>query len=554
MEKVSVLKMACIIFVLCTTTAIASPAQTFTELYSFCSQLNCTDGGNPRAGLVQGTDGNFYGTTYIGGKTNYDGTVFKITPAGTLTPLSSSFLANSDAGLVLATDGDFFGTSYAGGAYAQGLVFKVTPGDTALIPLYIFCSETNCTDGANPYAGLVQATNGNFYGTTELGGAYNNGTVFKITPVGTLTTLYSFSGADGADPWAGLVQGTDGNFYGTTYAGGGYGWGTVFKMTQAGKLTVLHSFAGNPTDGAFPIAGLVQATDGNFYGTTSAGGSYVGNGYGDGTVFKMTPAGTLTTLHSFAGNPTDGANPMAGLAQATDGNFYGTTYDGGASDLGTVFKITPSGVLTTLSSFCTQGTCPYGFYPYAGIIQATDGNFYGTAYEGGDEGYGTVWTMSVGLRPFVETQTTSGKVGAAVTILGNNLTGATAVKFNGTAATFTATNTDIATKVPAGATTGKVTVTTASGGTLSSNVAFRVTPQLLSFSPTSGPAETVVTITGVSLKQTTKVTFGGMNASFAVVNDTTVTATVPTGAATGKIKITTKGGTATSATSFTVTE
>ena len=192
----------------------------------------------------------------------------------------------------------------------------------------------------------MQATDGSFYGTTSAGGVHGYGTVFKITPAGRLTSLHSFESAtNGANPNAGLVQATDGNFYGTTSGGGVNGHGTVFKITTSGRLTTLHSF--DSTDGAAPIAGLVQATDGNFYGTTSEGGI---NGYG--TVFKLNPARRLTTLHNF--DLTDGATRIAGLVQATDGNFYGTTYEGGAqaqhnncvsiqfsNGCGTIFKITP---------------------------------------------------------------------------------------------------------------------------------------------------------------------------------------------------------------------
>jgi len=322
------------------------------------------------------------------------------------------------------------------------------------------------TDGGNTYAGLVQATDGNLYGTTVGGGAKGDGTVFKITPSGTLMTLYSFcskSGCtDGYFP-AGLVQATNGNFYGTT-AGG---HGTVFKVTPSGTLTTLHSF--NGTDGSSPRAGLVQATDGNFYGTTYSGGAK-----NIGTVFKITPSGTLTTLHSF--DLTDGESPVAALIQSTDGNLYGTTPPGGAHGDGTVFKITTSGTLTTLYSFCSKLGCTDGANPEAALVQDTNGTFYGTTRSGGAHAYGTVFSLSAGLGPFVETQPTSGKVGAAVKILGTNLTGATSVTFNGTAAVFTVvSSSEIMTIVPAGATTGKVKVVTPHG-TLSSNVPFRVLP------------------------------------------------------------------------------
>jgi uncharacterized repeat protein (TIGR03803 family) len=343
--------------------------------------------------LAQGLDGNFYGTTLFGGA-HGGGTVFKITPTGTLTPLYSfcSKTGCTDgyqpvAGLVLA-NGNFYGTTSSGGAHDYGTVFKITPTGT-LTTLHSFAS----TDGANPEARLFQGTDGNFYGTTHSGGAHGGGTVFKITASGRLTLLYSFCPttgcADGVYPWAGLVQGTDGNFYGTTLGGGTNGnYGTIFKINSTGTLTTLHSFCSKTscTDGVFPYAGLVQGTDGNFYGTTSGGGTLL-----RGTVFKINSTGALTTLHSFVG--TDGTAPYAGPVQATDGNFYGTVSGGGANGFGTVFKITPTGTLNTLHNFTgTDGSNVTG-----GLVQGTNGNFYGTTQNGGTNSDGTVFTISVHL-------------------------------------------------------------------------------------------------------------------------------------------------------------
>ena len=266
------------------------------------------------------------------------------------------------------------------------------------------------SDGGTPNAGLAQATDGNFYGTTYAGGTSGNcqggcGTVFRITPGGTLTTLHSFDFYDGASPSAALVQGTDGNIYGTTYGGGANQYyGTVFKITLSGTFTSLYSFCAqaNCVDGAMPYAGLVRASDGNFYGTTLEGGSHTGCSLGSGscgTVFRITPGGTLTTLYNFCAQPgcTDGGNPYAGLVQASDGNFYGTTFERGANGYGTVFKITAAGTLTALYSFCSQTNCADGQYPYAGLVQATDGNFYGSTSAGGGGAYhqgGTVFKIT----------------------------------------------------------------------------------------------------------------------------------------------------------------
>jgi uncharacterized repeat protein (TIGR03803 family) len=403
---------ACGIFLLWATAAVALPAQitgvaapapTFTTLHSF----DYADGYNPIGGLVQAADGNFYGTTFFGGA-NYAGTVFKITPSGTLTTLYSFCKRRhcpdgelSTAALVQATNGNFYGTTYRGGVLGAGTVFKITPSGM-LTTLYKFCSQSNCTDGLAPHGGLIQATDGSLYGTTVDGGSStycgNNGcgTVFKITPNGALTTLHSFDGADGASPAAGLVQASDGNLYGITSGDGANGDGTVFTITRSGMLTTLHNFDG--TDGSSPEAALVQATDGNFYGTTYGGGAT-----GNGTVFKITRSGKLTMLYSFCSqfNCTDGVNPYARLIQATDGNFYGTTYGGGAVDTcnppygcGTVFAITPSGMLTKLHSFNRAD----GALPEAALVQDTGGKFYGTAAYGGASGAGTIFSLSVGLK------------------------------------------------------------------------------------------------------------------------------------------------------------
>ena len=399
----------------------------------------------------------------------------------------------SPSGLVQATGGNLYGTTAAGGVSAVGTVFKIRPGGGPVKTLYSF----NYLDGSYPEPGLVQAAGGNFYGTTTIGGANNSGTVFRITPSGSLTTLYSFcsqSGCtDGDMPQGGLVQATGGNLYGTTSQGGAAtcsgGCGTVFRITPSGSLATLYGFCSKSGchDGSDPRSGLVQGTNGNFYGTTARGGAHK-----YGTIFKITPSGSLTTLYSFCSQSscTDGASPDLGLVQATDGNLYGTTGAGGAnmtdcfgSSCGTFFKITPSGTLTTLYSFCTQSGCTDGFEPGA-LVQDTNGMFYGTTYAGGKtgdcygDGCGTVFSLSVGLGPFVKTQPAYARVGGFVEILGTNLTGSTSVSFNGTPAVFRVVpnlNSLIKTTVPEGATTGTVEVVTP-GGTLSSNVPFRVLP------------------------------------------------------------------------------
>jgi uncharacterized repeat protein (TIGR03803 family) len=364
---------------------ITVSAQTLTTLHSF----NGGDGRSPEATLVQGSDGNFYGTTALGGA-HFKGTVFKIDWTGSLTTLHSFSGSPGDgavpvAGLVQGTNGNFYGTTAFGGAFFQGTVFRMTSSG-AITVLHSFNSFLS--EGAVPIAGLVQGSDGNFYGTTALGGAHFKGTVFKIDATGSLTTLHSFSGSpsDGATPVAALVQGSDGNFYGTTASGGAHFQGTVFRISPAGALTVLHSFSGYPGEGAVPFARLVQGSDGNFYGTTALGGAHF-----KGTVFNIDATGSLTTLHSFSGSPGEGANPVAGLVQGSDGNFYGTTALGGTHFRGTVFNIDATGSLTTLHSF--SGSPSEGALPFAGLVQGSDGNFYGTTVLGGAHGAGTVFKL-----------------------------------------------------------------------------------------------------------------------------------------------------------------
>jgi uncharacterized repeat protein (TIGR03803 family) len=374
------------------------PSVTAETLYSFGG--TSTDAMGPSGVLFQGSDGNFYGTTDRGGlarcangATTSDpfyigcGTVFKITPTGEETVLHLFAAAPADGAgpsvLIQGSDGNFYGTTAIGGANNAGTVFRLTPGGVETI-LYSF---TGGSDGA--YAeGLVQGSDGNFYGTTSGGGANNAGTVFRLTPGGVETILYSFSGThdtgpDGANPIGQLVQGSDGNFYGVTALGGLQApdvmvgtCGTVFEVTPEGVETILHRFSG--PDGQLPQAGLIQGSDGNFYGTTSGGNTTFG------TVFKVTPQGVETTLYTFSGStPSNAATPTNALTQGTDGNFYGTTLNGGMNEGGTMFQLTPGGVVTVLYSF------PNTSGPNTNLLQGNDGNFYGGTERNGayDRGY-----------------------------------------------------------------------------------------------------------------------------------------------------------------------
>jgi uncharacterized repeat protein (TIGR03803 family) len=461
-------KTICFASALLAAAAIPSSAQTLTTLLTF----NGANGAGPQSALIQGTDGNFYGTTSIGGDAlceppNGCGTVFKVTPGGTLTTLHTFCRqagcddgANPYGALVLGTDGNFYGTTGGGGLNGLGTIFRITP-QGKFTALY---------SGAGGTSTLIQASDGNLYGTAG-GGEFGAGIIFKITPQGNLTTLYNFcalSGcADGSDPQSGLVWGTDGNLYGTTYNGGHSGAGTVYKLSPTGHLTTLHSFGSK--DGVHPIAALVQASNGDFYGSTFFGGRvmYVCS-IGCGTVFSINSAGSMKTLETF--DWSDGAQPEAALIQATDGNLYGTTADGLGA--GTIFNITPAGALTLLYGFYGG---PSGSQPYGGLVQSTSGIFYGTTGGGFVGVDGTVFSLDVGLGPFVAFVQGSGKAGQTAQILGQGLTGTTSVTFNGVAASsFTVvSDTFMTAVVPSDATTGKVVMTTP-GGALASNVSFRI--------------------------------------------------------------------------------
>ena len=371
-----------------------------TVLHSFGA--TSTDGSGPGVPM-QGKDGNFYGTTYGGGANKLstagatgDGTFYMITPAGVETVLYSFGASDVDgrapAGSVIqAADGNFYGTTVLGGAADKGTVFKITPAGVETV-LYSF--GTSSTDAIYPSNGVIQGTDGNFYGTTGSGGANGTpgyGTVFMVTPSGVETVLYSFgaSSTDGQNPAGGLVQAADGDFYGTTVSGGsmadlpqGTGQGTVYRISPAGEETVIYAFGASSSDGYGPTGTLAQDSAGNLYGTTCNGCSTISGG----TLFKVTPAGVETVLHTFnSSSGMDGSAPGS-VILGSDGNLYGTTASGGAGAGGIVFMITPAGAESVLYSFGNSGAVAKpgtdGSFPN-GVIQATDGNLYGTTSAGG---------------------------------------------------------------------------------------------------------------------------------------------------------------------------
>jgi uncharacterized repeat protein (TIGR03803 family) len=474
-------KSVSVVALLCIAAAISAHAQTFSSLASF-TKLN---GAEPRGALVQGLDGAYYGTTSAGGNAvqassevcpDRCGVVFRITADGTLTtihkfcPTSACADGNGpEAGLVLDSNGDFYGTTASGGVNSNcppteskcGTVFAMSPGGT-LKTLYSFGDGT---DGDAPFAALVQGVDGDLYGTTESGGAYNQGALFKITTQGVLTTVHSFCNPSDCTDFGSpgpIFLATDGNFYGITES-------VLYKITPAGALTVLYTYKYPAEPGNF-----LQGPDGKFYGTSTGNGTT-----GNGTFFEFTPGSAPNVLYNFQGPEGNGA---AWLSLGSDGNFYGASLGGSSScpgTCGTLFQITPGGALTTLHNF--DGTD--GMAPQGPPSQGTDGIFYGITRFGGtstlqcfyqNDGCGTVYSLSMNLPPIVTTVPTAGPVGRNMYILGTDLTGATKVTFNGVSAAFTVLSpTAIRTQVPAGATTGPVQVVTPSA-TLTSGVVFGV--------------------------------------------------------------------------------
>lgn len=522
-------------------------AQTYTVLYNFGSHTG--DPADPRySGIIaQGRDGNLYSTADDHSSDGL-GSVFKITPAGVLTVLhhfSGSDGQGSVSGLTLGADGNFYGTTDAGGVYSRGTIFRIT-AEGALTTLHSFKGGA---EGSNPEAPPIEGIDANFYGTTAGGSTTSDyGSVYKITPSGTFTTLHTFANIDGASPYAPLLQGTDGYFYGTTFSGGTAGVGTIFRISSAGAFKTLLNFDGGSfSNGGHPYGPLIQGSDGNFYGSAATGG------FEDaGVAFQVTPSGVLSVLRSFVGAG-DGANPVGGVVQATDGNIYGTNTSYGDDGEGVIFLTSPSGAFAVLYAF----DCYSGARPQVTLLQHTNGKLYGDAGGvcfGGVFSQGVFYSLDMALGPFVTFLPAARQVGHTVEFLGQGFIGTSAVSFNGTPAPFTVvSDTYLTATVPEGATSGFVTVTTP-GGTLKSNKKFLVKPQIISFSPASGPVGTSVVITGVSLRQTWKVVFNGYEAApFTVNSDTQITVTVPAGATSGNIGIKTTGAPAYSATPFTVT-
>jgi uncharacterized repeat protein (TIGR03803 family) len=372
-------------------------AATLTRLHNF------TDAGGLEAGVVLDSEGNLYGATNRGPlqdprcqAANCHGTVFKLTPDLTLTTLSIFDGYSGGDGpvgtLLLDASGNLHGTTRNGG----GAVFKLAPDGTQTAHHF----NVFTTGPSSPEAGVIMDGEGNLYGTTQYGGWFNRGTVYKVAPDGALSILHDFAGSDGLSPVSDLIIDSAGNLYGTTFEGGDSTChcGTVFKLAPDGTLTTLHAFT--ETDGKLPEAGVVMDTAGNLYGTTSRGGANMqncGNGASCGTVFRLAPNGALTVLHSFTGG-VDGGDPRGGLIMDANGNLYGTTAYGGDPEwgCGTVFKLAPTGALTTLHTFTGSDGC----HSEAALVTDSSGNLYGTTYGFlSSFSYGTVFKFGAPVPP-----------------------------------------------------------------------------------------------------------------------------------------------------------
>ncbi|HVM60721.1 MAG TPA: choice-of-anchor tandem repeat GloVer-containing protein [Verrucomicrobiae bacterium] len=540
---------------------VGTNGQTLTTLYSFCGTTDnffCADGSFP-GHLIQGTDGNFYGTTSSGG-TNDHGTIFKITSQGTLTTIyqfSSTSGIGSDLSLELG--GLFYGTSLTGGTNHQGSIFTVTTAGT-LTTLYQFSGTNGIADGTGPVR-LMQVNGTTLIGSTILGGTNNDGTVFKITTGGVLTTLHEFSGtngvADGAEPELTVQNGPE--FIGSTFLGGTGNTGTVFEITAAGAFNTIHQFT--PAEGGIPIVTVVNGN--NFIGTTTAGGS---NGFG--TAFEMTSAGTVTTFYEFSGSNDvmDGSSPGLSPIQDHSGAYYGLTQDGGTNGSGLAFTLTTSGILTPVYEFCSLANCLDGSSP-SGLDTLVGGDFYGTTGGGGANNAGTIFKLAAsgssgGGGCTYQLSTTNDNFSASggsstVGVIASNgcawsamsndgfitITGSTNGTGNGTVhytvAANTSSNALSGSMTIAGLT---FTVTEDGAGSSTGSCTFTVSPTTITMTEKGGKKSVSVKTKGTSCDWT------------AVSNDSFITITAgASGTKSGKVEFMVPGNTNTTALSGTIT-
>jgi uncharacterized repeat protein (TIGR03803 family) len=436
-----------------------APAQTVTNIYNFTGNNSAAYPGWVKP--AQGRDGRLYVTTE--GTPGTYGSVLAVGTDGKARRIH--VFDNTDGatplgGVILSTDGAFYGTTTFGGTSNNGVLFRITQNGT-YTALHNFAGGS---DGLNPYAPPMEATDGNLYGTT-LGSSTIGPTVYRYSRLSGYSILHQFDAAQGQFFASSLIQGTDGNLYLSANAGGTNNCGVILKVTLAGTVLSSYSFPCG-LGGGSPNGSLLQADDSNFYGTAIDGGST-----GAGIVYKMGLDGAVSILYGFLGSPSDGANPQGALVQATDGNLYGTTVSGGHAAQGTLFQISPSGTYRQLFEFRNKA----GELPFGSPVQHTNGKIYGTVVQGALGGFGAVYSLDMGLGPLISFVRPSAKVGQAAQILGQGLTGTASVTFGSVPATSfsVVSDTYMTAIVPNGAASGPVTVTTPAGN-LVSHVKFRV--------------------------------------------------------------------------------
>ena len=518
---------------------------TYWDRYDFTCDAGLGCAPNDFAQLAQGLDGNLYGTTFSGG-THAFGTIFTVTPLGAYTDLwefDGVTGENPMGGLTLASDGNFYGTANFGGTFNCGTVFRFTPPSTLTVLHAFNCSS----DGQYPAVPPVQGADGNLYGVT------NSGTVYSVALAnGTFTALSQAP----TNVFAPLFLASDGNLYGTSAFGGDFNLGTVFRVsTPGGAIKVLHSF--NGTDGYNPDAPVVQGSDGNLYGTTLS----TNTSNPPGLIYKMSLTGKLVVVHNFGQftsqwvNP-DGAFPQAGLLAASDGNFYGVTGSGGANGFGTIYQLKSGGNFTKILDFTAPANANPGVSTNTGLLQHSNGSLFGVTSELGSYAQGNFYALTA--LNFSQILKVAGPIfvlpGGPVQILGNSLTQVANVNFGAVAASFRiGSDTQLLATVPFAAVDAAIIAVYNTGLQVQTLSSVHILPLITTIDPLSGPVGTVVTISGGGFHGATRVAFAGVNAtSFTVVSPTTIQATVPSGFTKGKVTVKTRNGKSTSTQKFVV--
>ena len=516
-------------------------AQSYQDLYDFLCDTGCS----PYGKLTQGIDGNLYGTTQTGGA-NSLGTIFMVSTGGAYTRLYDfdSTTGAGNGGLTLASDGNFYGTGNLS-ATVTGTLFQFNPVTDAVTILHTFSG----TEGI-PAGPPIEAKDGNLYGVAGIPGGLGNGIAYSLTL--STQTYALLPGALPGDPSGPLFAASDGYLYGATLNGGAREDGTLFRLTiTTGAIKKFYTFIGK-NGGSTPNAPLTQGKDGNLYGTAYGGGLY-----GEGTIYQVTlPSYGFTAEYQFDDTAGEGYNPWACLLAASDGNFYGTTYNGGADFWGTLFAWETGGSFIPYVDFTGIGGIASGANPYSALMEDTNGQIYGLAPGGGADGGGVFFSFGP-PNPVTHISLCCNwwlVLDQPVEIIGQNLNQAYSVSFGSVNAQFQpGSGTYLTAYVPSAAIDSPVTVTLDSGLQLETQQAVHILPAITSFSPSIGQVGTPVSISGGGFAGATEVTFGGVAAgNFTVVSPSLIQATVPPGAVTGKIGVVTPNGSAKSPKRFTV--